>query len=177
MRSTTSIAILDDYQGVALEMADWSPLEGRAHISVFRDHISDVTELVSRLSPFEVVCVLRERTPLPRPILERLPNLKLIASVTMRNAAIDMAAAKDLGVIVCGTDSPSQGALVLTWTLILAILRNLPAELTSVRNGKWQVSVGGDLNDRTLGILGLGKIGSSVATVGRAFGMNVIAWS
>jgi phosphoglycerate dehydrogenase-like enzyme len=175
--STTPIAILDDYQGVALGMADWSLLEGRAHIVVFQDHISDATELVSRLSQFEVICVLRERTPLPRPILERLPKLKLIASVTMRNASIDMVAAKELGVTVCGTGSPSQGAPVLTWTLILAMLRNLPAELASVRNGRWQVSLGGDLKGHTLGVLGLGKIGSLVASVGRAFGMNVIAWS
>ena len=100
--STTPIAILDDYQGVALGMADWSLLEGRAHIVVFRDHISDATELVSRLSQFEVICVLRERTPLPRSILQRLPNLKLIASVTMRNASIDMVAAKELASLYVG---------------------------------------------------------------------------
>ena len=175
--SPTKIAILDDYQGVALEMADWSPLDGRADITVFRDHVSDPDDLVSRLRPFEVICVVRERTPLPRTILERLPKLNLIASVTMRNASINMVAAKEQGITVCGTGSPSQGAPVLTWALILAMLRDLPAELASVRDGKWQISVGRDLKDHTLGIVGLGKIGTIVANVGHAFGMNVIAWS
>jgi phosphoglycerate dehydrogenase-like enzyme len=172
-----AVAVLDDYQGVALEMADWSPLKNRTAVTVFRDHLSAGEAVVERLKPFDVVCVVRERTPLPRAILKELPKLRLIASVTMRNASIDMAAAKELGMTVCGTRSPSQGAPVLTWALILAIVRNLPAELTSVRDGGWQVKVGEDLRDKTLGILGLGKIGAAVGSVGQAFGMNVIAWS
>ena len=177
LSSPVAVAVLDDYQGVALEMADWSVLKDRTAVTIFRDHLSDEARVVERLKPFDVVCVVRERTPLPRAILEQLPKLRLIASVTMRNASIDMAAAKELGITVCGTRSPSQGAPVLTWALILALLRNLPAEIASVRDGGWQVRVGGDLRDKTLGILGLGKIGTAVGSVGRAFGMNVIAWS
>lgn len=177
VKSPVAVAVLDDYQGVALELADWSALQDRTAVTVFRDHLSDPARVIERLKPFDVVCVIRERTPLPRAILEQLPKLRLIASVTMRNASIDMVAAKELGITVCGTRSPSQGAPVLTWTLILALLRNLPAELASVRGGGWQVGVGGDLRDKTLGIVGLGKIGATVGSVGRAFGMNVIAWS
>jgi phosphoglycerate dehydrogenase-like enzyme len=121
--------------------------------------------------------VLRERTPLPRAILENLPALKLIASTTMRNASIDMTAARELGITVCGTGSPSPGAPALTWALILALVRHIPAESASVRDGGWQVSLGGDLAGRTLGVLGLGKIGAFVAQVGRVFGMDVAAWS
>src|ERR1700677_3516076 len=105
-----AVAVLDDYQGVALEMADWSALKNRAAVTVFRDHFSGGARVVERLKPFDVVCVVRERTPLPRAILEKLPKLRLIASVTMRNASIDMVAAKELGITVCGTRSPSQGA-------------------------------------------------------------------
>ena len=171
------IAILDDYQGAALRLADWTPLNGRARITVFRDHVVTPDDVISRLHPFDVVCVLRERTPLPRAILEKLPVLKLIASTAMRNASIDMAAARELGITVCGTGSPSLGAPVLTWALILALVRQIPSEAASLRVGGWQVSVGGDLKGRTLGILGLGKIGALVAQVGRAFGMDVAAWS
>jgi phosphoglycerate dehydrogenase-like enzyme len=171
------IAVLDDYQGAALTLADWTPLHGRARITVFRDHVSTPEDVISRLQPFDVVCVLRERTPLPRAILEKLPALKLIASTAMRNASIDMAAARELGITVCGTGAPSLGAPVLTWGLILALVRHIPSEAASLRDGGWQVSVGGDLKGRTLGVLGLGKIGTIVAQVGLAFGMDVAAWS
>jgi phosphoglycerate dehydrogenase-like enzyme len=173
----TQVAILDDYQGVALAMADWSRIRERAGITVFRDHISDPVQIIARLSPFDIVCVMRERTPLPRAVLEKLPGLKLIASTGQHNAAIDMAATRDLGITVCGTRSSSTAAASLTWALILAHLRNLPAETASLRNGNWQVTVGADVNGKTLGVLGLGRIGSLVAQVGRAFGMDVIAWS
>jgi phosphoglycerate dehydrogenase-like enzyme len=171
------VAILDDFQGVALAMADWSRLRDRARITVFRDHVSDPASVIARLDPFDVVCVMRERTPLPRAILEKLPRLKLIASTAQRNAAIDMEAARELGITVCGTASSSTAAGVLTWALILGLLRNLPAETASLRNGDWQVAVGADVTGRTLGVLGLGRIGSFVAHVGRAFGMHLIAWS
>jgi phosphoglycerate dehydrogenase-like enzyme len=172
-----NIAILDDYQNVALKCADWSPLQGRSKITVFNDHVSDPAALVERLKPFEVISVMRERTPLPRSIIEQLPNLKLIASNAPRNASIDLAAAKEFGITVCGTGYSSTATVELTWALIHALVRKLPAEHASVRNGGWQLSVGDDLYGKTLGIVGLGNIGSQVAKVARAFGMNVIAWS
>jgi lactate dehydrogenase-like 2-hydroxyacid dehydrogenase len=171
------VAVLDDYQGVALKMADWSVLEGRVDVTVFRDHLSEPAAVVERLRPFDVVCVMRERTPLSRSILEQWPNLKLIASTAPRNASIDVVAAKAHGITVCGTGDSAQGAVELTWALILGIIRNLSAETTSLRNGQWQVSVGGDLKGKTLGVLGLGRIGGTMAKIAHAFGMNVTAWS
>jgi len=172
-----NIAILDDYQNVALKMADWSRLQSRARITVFNDHISDPGALIERLKPFEVLSVVRERTPLPRSIIEQLPNLKLIASNARRNASVDVAAAKERGIVVCATGYSSTATVELTWALIHALLRNLPAEHVSVRSGGWQLSVGDDLYGKTLGIVGLGNIGSRVAKVAQAFGMSVIAWS
>lgn len=171
------VAVLDDFQGVALEMADWSVLEGRADVTVFRDHLSEPGAVIERLKPFDVVCVMRERTPLPVSILRELPKLRLICSTGRRNASIDMAAAKVRGITVCGTGSSAQGAMELTWALMLGVVRNLEAETASMRNGGWQVSVGGDLVGKTLGVLGLGRIGGRVARIARAFGMDVIAWT
>jgi phosphoglycerate dehydrogenase-like enzyme len=171
------VAILDDYQGVALRMADWSPLEGRADIAVFRDHLGDADALVERLAPFDVVCVMRERTPLTREILERLPRLRLIASTGAMNASIDLQAARERGITVAHTGYTSHGAIELTWALILAAVRRIPDEATSFRLGGWQVAVGGDLQRRTIGMLGLGRIGSAGARIAAAFGMHVIAWS
>src|SRR5260370_42588292 len=171
------IAILDDYQSVALTMADWSPLSEKAEITVFNDHVSQPSALVERLLPFDVVCVMRERTPLPRNIIERLPNLKLIASTGSKNASIDVAAAGDHGIAVVHTGYRSDPTIELTWTLILASARHIVSEAASVRNGGWQRSVGDDMAGRTLGIIGLGNVGSGVAKVGLAFGMNVIALS
>ena len=171
------VAVLDDYQGVALGMADWFMLEKTADITVFRDHLSDPAALVERLKPFDVVCVMRERTPLLRSILEQLPNLQLIASTAPRNASIDLATAKELGITVCGTGYTPHAAAELTWALILAIIRNVPAESASLRNGQWQISVGTDLEGKTIGVLGLGRIGARIARVAGAFGMEVIAWS
>jgi len=171
------IAVLDDYQNAALKMADWSPLAGRAMITVFNDHLSHVEDVVERLLPFDVVCVMRERTPLPRNVIERLPNLKLIASTGPVNASIDLAAASDQGIAVVHTGYRSDPAIELTWALILASARHIVTENNSVRAGGWQHTVGTDLRGKTLGILGLGRIGSQVARVGSAFGMNLIAWS
>jgi phosphoglycerate dehydrogenase-like enzyme len=171
------IAVLDDFQGAALKMADWSPLQARADITVFRDHLSEPAAVVQRLKPFDVVCVMRERTPLPRAILEQLPNLKLIASTAARNASIDVAAASERGITVCGTGYSANGAAELTWALIMAAARDLPAECASIRRGQWQVSVGENLEGKTIGIVGLGRIGSSIAKYAHVFGMNVIAWS
>jgi phosphoglycerate dehydrogenase-like enzyme len=171
------VAILDDYQGVALQLADWSVLKGQADLTVFRDHLTDPAAIVERLKPFDVVCVMRERTPFSRPILAQLPNLKLLASTGARNASIDLEAAHELGVTVCATGYTAHGAIELTWALILAIVRHVPAEFASLRRGQWQISVGGDLNGRTIGVLGLGSIGAKIAGIARAFGMNVLAWS
>jgi phosphoglycerate dehydrogenase-like enzyme len=171
------IAVLDDYQGAALEMADWSPLAERAKVVVFRDHLSDPAEVAARLEPFDVVCVMRERTPLGRAIIDRLPRLKLIASTGAANASIDLAAARERGIRVAQTGYTSHGAIELTWALLLAAVRAIPAEVESVRAGGWQTAVGGDLSGRTLGLVGLGRIGSAMTRIGRAFDMNVIAWS
>lgn len=171
------IAILDDYQSAALRMADWSSLEGRANITVFVDHVSDENELAARLAPFNVICVMRERTALTRTLIERLPNLELIASTGRINAAIDVAAAEERGVKIVHTGYFPTPTVELTWALILASQRHLVREVSSVRSGGWQQTVGSDLHGRTLGLLGLGNIGGRVAQVGRAFGMRVIGWS
>jgi phosphoglycerate dehydrogenase-like enzyme len=171
------IAVLDDYQNTALESADWSVLGDRADIAVFPDHLADREAVIGRLLPFDVICVMRERSPLPRNIIERLPNLKLIASTGARNASIDVAAAHDHGIAVVHTGYRSDPAIEFTWALILASTRHIVTESNSVRSGGWQQTVGADLRGKTLGVLGLGRIGSEVARIGRAFGMNVIAWS
>jgi phosphoglycerate dehydrogenase-like enzyme len=171
------IAVLDDYQNVAVESADWSMLRDRADISVFQDHLAAPDALIERLQPFDVVCVMRERSPLPRNVIERLSNLKLIASTGSGNASIDVAAAGDRGISVVHTGYRSDPTIEFTWALILASARNIVTESNSVRSGGWQQTVGTDLRGRTLSVLGLGRVGSEVARIGNAFGMNVIAWS
>src|SRR6266853_3620528 len=171
------IAVLDDYQNAALESADWSVLSGRADITVFQDHLDDTDAVIERLLPFDIICVMRERTPLPRDVIERLPNLKLIASTGPANASIDVVAAADRGIVVSHTGYRSDPAIDLTWALILASARNIVAESKSLRSGGWQRTVGTELRGKTLGVLGLGRVGSEVARIGRAFGMELIAWS
>ncbi len=172
-----SIAVLDDYQGVALKMADWSVLPPESQVRVFRDHLSDQGAVAERLRDFELVVAMRERTPFSRSQMERLPNLKLLVTTGMRNAAIDLEAASELGIMVCGTEGLPYPTAELTWGLILALLRQIPMEDRETRAGRWEVSMGTGLNGKVLGVLGLGNLGSQVATVGRAFGMSVIAWS
>jgi phosphoglycerate dehydrogenase-like enzyme len=171
------IAVLDDYQNVALKLADWSVLAKRAEIAVFNDHVSGVSAIVERLRPFDVVCVMRERTPLSREIIQQLPQLKLIASTGPRNAAIDETAARERGITVTGTRYWSTPTIEMTWALILAAMRQIPRENAAVRAGGWQTSIGRDLSGKTLGVLGLGNIGREVARIGLAFGMKIIAWS
>jgi phosphoglycerate dehydrogenase-like enzyme len=171
------IAILDDYQNVSLEMADWSTLAGRAVITVFSDHLSHFDAVVDRLLPFDVVCVMRERTPLPRSVIERLPRLKLIASTGTRNAAIDVDAAAERGIMVAHTGYDARSTIEMTWALILASARQVALENAHLRAGGWQLTVGDSLHGKTLGVLGLGNIGSEVARIGLAFGMEVTAWS
>src|SRR6266446_2154296 len=171
------IAVLDDYQNAALESADWSVLRDRADITVFEDHISELEALARRLLPFDILCIMRERTPMTAELLDRLPNLKLIASTGAGNAAIDGEAVKRRGIEVLHTGYNSNPTIEFTWALILALVRNVATENASLRGGGWQTTVGADLFGKTLGIVGLGNIGSRVAEIERAFGMNVIAWS
>ncbi|WP_168789553.1 D-2-hydroxyacid dehydrogenase family protein [Paraburkholderia aromaticivorans] len=176
-KSPIKVAILDDYQNVALSMADWSPLEHRADVTVFNDHVADIVNLIQRLQPFDVICVMRERTPLPREVIESLPNLKLIASTGAGNTSIDQNAAAEHGIEIRHTGYSSTPTIEMTWALILAMARNIPLENQSLRQGGWQLSLGDELAGKTLGLLGLGRVGSAVGIIGRAFRMNVIAWS
>lgn len=171
------VAILDDYQHVALQMTNWSVLPTNVEVQVFSDHLTDQDALVERLKNFEIVMAMRERTPFPRSLLERLPALRLLTTTGMRNAAIDLQAAADCGVVVCGTGGVLSPTAELTWGLILALLRHIPREDQATRAGQWQVSMGLGLQGKVLGVIGLGNLGSQVATVGKAFQMSVLAWS
>jgi phosphoglycerate dehydrogenase-like enzyme len=170
------IAVLDDYQRVAGRFADWSRLRDH-EISFFHEPLGDGDAAAHALAPFDVVCAMRERTPFPAPFLDRLPNLRLLVTTGMRNASIDLEAAARRGVTVCGTQAFGGSTAELTWGLILAVLRRIPAEDRSLREGVWQSTVGVGLEGKTLGILGLGRLGSAVARVGAAFGMRLVAWS
>jgi phosphoglycerate dehydrogenase-like enzyme len=171
------IAVLDDYQGVALKMADWSKVAARAQVDVFNDHLADAEAVAKRLYPYDIVCVMRERTPLGAALIERLANLKLIASTGPRNASIDLKAAAARGIEVVHTGYFGSPTVELTWALILASARHIVAEAAAIRSGGWQHSIGDDLSGKTLGVIGLGNLGSKVAMIGLAFGMQVIAWS
>jgi phosphoglycerate dehydrogenase-like enzyme len=171
------VAVLDDYQDVALKMADWRMLPADSTVQVFRDHLADPEALAERLKDFDIVVAMRERTPFPQSLLAKLAKLKLLVTTGMRNASIDVAAASERGIVVCGTRGLGYPTAELTWGLILALLRHIPQEDKATRDGHWQVSLGIGLRDKTLGMLGLGNLGSQVATVGKAFGMTVLAWS
>jgi phosphoglycerate dehydrogenase-like enzyme len=170
------IALLDDYQGVGPEMADWNSLPG-AEVSTFRAHLTDEDALVASLAGFDIIMAMRERTPFGPALFSRLPELKLLVTSGMRNAAIDLEAATEHDVLVCGTGGRFLGTAEHTWALILACLRRIPAEDHAVRQGHWQLGLGEELEGKTLGVIGLGRIGSRVAAVGLAFGARVIAWS
>ncbi|MGE0152256.1 MAG: D-2-hydroxyacid dehydrogenase family protein [Reyranellaceae bacterium] len=171
------VAVLDDYQNVALKMADWSVLPKDARVTVFNDHVADRAKVIERLRDFDVLCVMRERTPLPRAIIEALPKLKLIVTTGMRNFSIDMKAAQERGVAVCGTGGVGHPTAELTWALILGFMRNIHVDGQAMREGGWQTRLGRGLKGRTLGLVGLGNLGGRVARIGVAFGMNVLAWS
>jgi len=171
------IAVLDDYQHVARESADWSALPPDSTLEVFSDHLHDEAALVARLRPFHVIVAMRERTPFPRALLGQLPELRLLVTTGARNASIDVAAARELGIVVSGTGGLPYPTAELTWGLILALARHIPAEDRAVREGAWQTTLGVGLSGKTLAVLGLGRLGTQVARVGRAFGMHVIAWS
>lgn len=175
---TLTCAVLDDYQGVAFTLADWGPLSGSVDVRVLREHIGDRERLVAALEACEIVVAMRERTPFDADLLRRLPKLRLLVTTGMRNASIDLRAAADNGVTVCGTDSSDTPPVELTWALILGLARHLATESSALRDGgPWQSTVGRDLYGATLGLLGLGKIGTKVAVVATAFGMDVLAWS
>jgi len=171
------VALLDDYQGVALRMADWKSLPAGTDVVAFPDHLADESALAARLADFDIVMAMRERTPFTRSLFERLPKLRLLITAGMRNASIDMKAAAERGVLVCGTSGLPYPTAELAWGLILGLMRRIPAEDRATREGRWQVSLGLGLNGKTLGVLGLGTLGSRVARVGRAFEMTVLAWS
>jgi len=171
------IAVLDDWQNVASGVVDWSALDAVGTVSFLHDFPADTATMVERLQHFQVICVMRERTLFDDALLSQLPALKLLVTGGMRNAAIDVPAAKRLGIVVCGTESYKHAAPELTWALIMGVTRNLVAEANALRDGKWQVGLGSDLHGKTLGILGLGSIGKWIARYGQAFGMKVIAWS
>ena len=172
-----NVAVLDDYQDVALKMADWRVLPSNARVQVFRDHLPQVGAVAERLKGFEVVAAMRERTPFQRDLLERLPNLRLLVTTGSGNRAIDLDAATRLGIVVCGTAGLGYPTAELTWGLILALAKNIVTEDAAVRRGVWQTTVGTELRGKVLGCLGLGRLGSLVANIGKAFGMEAIAWS
>ena len=171
------VAILDDYQNVALKIADWSPLAGRAEPVVFNEAFSGADAAAAALAKFPVIVAMRERTPFPVDLLARLPNCRLLITTGMRNFAIDMAAAREHGITVCGTELLPYPAAELTWGLILALSLNIPQDAKTMAEGGWQTRVGQSLYGRTLGIIGLGKQGKQVARFANAFHMEVLAWS
>ena len=177
------VAILDDYAGLALELADWASVQSRSDITVFNRHLSEA-DAVDALHPFEVICTVRERMALPRTLIERLPNLKLITIVGKSLPNLDMAAASEHGVLVAHSDFANprfstvrDATPELAWGLMIATVRNLAEEHRRMREGGWQSSVGVTLSGKTLGLLGLGRTGKRMAEYGRVFGMEVIAWS
>ncbi|MGG5808103.1 D-2-hydroxyacid dehydrogenase family protein [Falsiroseomonas sp. CW058] len=177
MTALTRLAILDDYQGVVQSMGPWGRLPGSIAVEVFRDTPRDADAIAARLAPFDAILAMRERTPFPAALLKRLPNLRLLITTGERNRSIDVGQAQAQGITVCGTPSSGAPTVDITWGLILNLLRDIPRQQDSLRAGTWQTSVGTAAGGLTLGVVGLGKLGSAVAKVGQAFGMKVIAWS
>ena len=170
------IAILDNYNDLAQGSADWSVLSNH-DVTFFNTHEADEAKVIAQLAPFEILGVMRERTPLPRSVLAQLPNLKMVITTGKQNASIDTAAAKELGILVCGTNSPGHATAELAFLLIMAQARQLIPNLNGLRAGQWQAAMGMDCRGKTLGVLGLGRLGKQVAALGKTIGMNVIAWS
>jgi phosphoglycerate dehydrogenase-like enzyme len=173
----TKVAVLDDYQDAAREFGPWSELGAAAEVTVFTDHVAETGALVERLAPFDVIVAMRERTRFPRAVLERLPRLRLLVSTGMGSGHIDLEAARERGITVCGTGGRGEPPAELTWALILGLARHIAEEDAGIRAGSWGLTVGTDLAGATLGVIGLGNLGQRVARVGLAFGMRVIAWS
>ncbi|WFA87391.1 D-2-hydroxyacid dehydrogenase family protein [Paenibacillus amylolyticus] len=178
MNTKLRCAVLDDYQNVALTSADWGPLMDQVEIQTFNNYMGSEEKVIQELQDFDIVVLMRERTPFPEKVISQLPKLKLLITSGMRNASIDLKAAEQNGIIVCGTEGSSNPPTELTWALILGLSRQLVTENNALRsNRNWQSTVGLDLHGRTLGLLGLGKIGTRMAEIAQAFGMNVMAWS
>jgi phosphoglycerate dehydrogenase-like enzyme len=173
----TRVAILDDYQSVALSMADWSTLGPGVSVHPFHERIGKEDDLAERLRNFDVIVAMRERTPFPASLVDRLHALKLLVTTGRRNASIDLKAAAARGIVVCGTSTSGTPPAELTWGLILSLARHIPRESAAMRTGGWQTTVGVGLHGKTLGVIGLGRLGTDVARIGKAFGMHVIAWS
>ena len=171
------LAIIDDYEKLALEFGDWDSLSEAIQIDVFKDHQDDETEIAGHLHPYEILVIMRERTPFPRSLIEKLPNLKLLITTGPRNQSIDLAACSEKGIVVCGTESKKSAPAEHTWALILALLKSIPQADHATRMGRWGGAFTTELDGKTLGILGLGRLGTKVCQVGLAFGMKVIAWS
>jgi phosphoglycerate dehydrogenase-like enzyme len=171
-------AVLDDYQNVALKLADWSTLSADVEVKIFNEALGNEANVARALADFEIVCAMRERTPFPRALVQKLPKLKLLITTGMRNASIDVAAAKERGITVCGTPGTGNPTSAIAFALILELARHVGYESARMRAGVlWQSTIGPDLEGLTLGVLGLGKLGTRTAQIARAFGMNVIAWS
>ena len=170
-------AILDDYQGVALEYADWGSLSDKVDVTVFREYLGNEAAVAAALKGFEIVCIMRERTPFPASLIRALPDMKLLITTGMYNQSVDMEAARECGVTVSGTKSLGRSTSELAWALILTVSRHIAFEDRAMRQGGWQTTIGPGLHGRTLGVIGLGRLGDQVAQVGKAFGMNVQAWS
>ena len=168
---------LDDYQNVAAKFSEWSKLKGQVELRSVTEFIADREALVAALADADIIIAMRERTPFDRALFERLPKLKLLITTGMKNASIDLKAAADRGVPVCGTEGSPGATAELTWGLIFALMRKIPFEAGNFRNGGWQTTVGREVSGRHLGVIGLGKLGSRVARAGLAFGMKVSAWS
>src|SRR5690242_3748263 len=177
MADPARVLVLDDYQQAALASGPWERLAGRCEMTVLTAHIADDDDLVAALEGAPVVVAMRERTPFDATRLARLPDLRLLVTTGMANAAIDVEAAAANGVVVCGTRGRGTHTVELTWGLILALLRSIPQEDARIRAGGWQQTLGTELSGATLGLVGLGRLGSAMVPVARAFGMDVIAWS
>jgi phosphoglycerate dehydrogenase-like enzyme len=177
MPALERLAILDDWQGVALRLADWSRLPPGLAPVVFRDHLVGEDALVERLAPFDALVIMRERTPFPASLIARLPRLKLLVTTGEKNRSVDVAACTARGITLCGTPSVASPTPELAWGLIISLARRIPEEAANLRAGRWQESVGRGLDGRTLGLLGLGRLGARMARIGAAFGMRVTAWS
>src|SRR3989454_10667400 len=170
------VAILDDYQGVARRMADWTSLPAGTELVIFADHLNDAGAVAARLADFDAVVAMRERTAFPRALLEKLPRLRLLVPTGMRNASIDVGAAVERGVIVCGTAGLPYPTAELTWGLILALVRRIPTEDRATREGRWQVSCGLGLKGKTLGVIGLGGPGPRGGKGRRPVGAGAVPW-
>ncbi len=171
------IAVIDDYQSVARDMADWSGLEASHEITFFNQVYEGLDGFAERLTPFDIICLTRERSPFKADVVGRLPNLKLVVTAGMRNAAIDLDACKARGIPVVGTAGSAQATPELAWGLILSLARNIHIENARMREGSWITTLGLDLSGKKLGILGLGRLGQKMAQIAQVFDMNVVAWS